>query len=164
MNTIYLDDNAMIKDDKFYVLKYDSRQGTILTPVDCIVYYDIVKNIVIDTINKQGLTSIYKKTYDQVKLENPDVVIMDIDRACKMIDDKNKTKPKEINYQQFENMLCELPPENWIQKENTESFIFSEYYSGIITDIYARINDKYYAFRDSANLTHNQIINKIKGI
>ena len=61
-------------------------------------------------------------------------------------------------------MLCALPPQNWIQKENTESFIFSEYYSGTITDIYARINDKYYTLRDSANLTHNQIINKIKAI
>ena len=164
MNTIYLDDNAMIKDNKFYVLKYDSKQGTILTPADCIVYYDIVKNIVIDTINKDGLTSINKKTYDQVRLENENVVIMDIDRACKMIDDKNKTKPKEIDYQQFEDMLCALPPENWIQKENSESFIFSEYYSGTITDIYARINEKYYTFRDSSKLTHNQIINKIKGI
>jgi len=164
MNTIYLDDNAMIKDNKFYVLKYDSKQGTILAPVNCIVYYDIVKNIVIDAINKQGLTSIYKKTYEQVKLENENVVVMDIERACKKIDDKNKTKPKEINYQVFENMLCELPPENWTQKESTESFIFPEYYSGIITDIYARINNKYYTFRDSAKLTHNQIINKIKGI
>ena len=86
--TIYLDDNAMIKDNKFYVLKYDSKHGIILTPVDCIVYYDIVKNIIIDTINKDGLTSINKKTYEQVTLENEYAVVMDIERACKMIDDK----------------------------------------------------------------------------
>ena len=60
------------------------------------MYYDIVKNIVIDTINKQGLTSIYKKTYEQVMLENENVVVMDIERACKKIDNKNKPKPKEI--------------------------------------------------------------------
>lgn len=91
-----------------------------------------------------------------------EVLITDLDSYISMAEDSYTTKPERITAQQFNDALNILPPMRWGHHQGMESFRCSEFYSGRITGIYARLpNGDCWFFRDNAFMTPQAILEKI---
>lgn len=101
------------------------------------------------------------KSLDVLRAENPGAELFSLEEYAAKREAALRTAPQEITEATFQEMLEVLPPEGWVRRSGCESFKMSEYYSGNITSIYARIGDAYYTFRDDAGMPHNEIIAKI---
>jgi hypothetical protein len=68
----------------------------------------------------------------------------------------------------WEEMLEVLPPMNMQRGKDSSSFMMSEYWSGNITRIFARIGSgdksRYFEMRDVDTLTHEEITVKCKEV
>ena len=101
------------------------------------------------------------ETLEQIQLRHEGALLGDFatvhaERQAMMI-----TEPVSIPEDDFIQALECLPPEGWVRNRHTESFKMSEYYSGSITEIYARFGDTYWCFKDLATKTHNEIMHKV---
>lgn len=74
-----------------------------------------------------------------------------------------RTEPKEITQEQWTEALEVLPPMNWGRWLGVESFCMSEFYSGNMTNIYAKCNGRYWSFMDSADIGGEAIARKVAG-
>lgn len=104
------------------------------------------------------------ETLEQIQLRHKgallgDAATVQAERQAMMI-----TEPTSITEDEFIQALECLPPEGWVRNRHTESFKMSEYYSGQITEIYARFSDTYWCFRDLASKTHNDIMHKVLSV
>ena len=102
------------------------------------------------------------ETQEQIALRHPTVTLGDAEvvadeREAMMIGD-----PVEITEEQFWDALECLPPEGWINRQHEESFKMCEYYSGNITSIYARVDGRYWTFKDVGTKSHADIIAKVR--
>jgi hypothetical protein len=138
-----------------------------LSEVATHVFY--VDGSIIDYINPQTEKSaIMGNTLEEIQQRYPGAQRMEKQAAYIAYDEAMRTKyvksPIVISAEEFDNALNVLPPMNWVRKVGTESFKISEFLTGNITSIYARIGDTFYGLADDANLTHDQIIDKCKAI
>jgi hypothetical protein len=62
----------------------------------------------------------------------------------------------------FQEALCVLPPEGWVRKGGQESFKCMEHSCGNITNIYAYDGERYWNLMDSADLSHEAVMELIK--
>ncbi|MEX0446588.1 hypothetical protein [Xenorhabdus sp. SGI246] len=74
-----------------------------------------------------------------------------------------KTAPQEITLLDYMDALAVLPPQDWQcdQRKGSESFKLAEMYFGNVTYIYAKVDGKYFKFRDLCTLSHVQIVSRI---
>ena len=97
----------------------------------------------------------------------PGVERISFDDALARQADHWRSEPSEITKAQFWEMLEVLPPVDWCNWSNSESFKMSERLSGIITGIYVRIGceavgtERYYTFNDDCTMKHDAIVAKV---
>ncbi|WP_272572745.1 hypothetical protein [Providencia sp. PROV258] len=73
-----------------------------------------------------------------------------------------KTVPTEITLMQFMDALSVMPPLDWQGNNNTESFKLQEMFLGNVTDIFVKVDGRYFTFRDVSTLSHAQIISRVR--
>jgi hypothetical protein len=104
-----------------------------------------------------------QKTYVMLANEYPGLEIGELDAVIKEKEDIYRNRPPvEITEESFQQALECLPPENWTNQGDTESFVMCEHTCGRITGIYVRIDDKFYTFSDLSCITHVEIVAKVR--
>ncbi len=73
-----------------------------------------------------------------------------------------KTKPTEITLAQFMDALSVMPPLDWQGDHKTESFKLQEMIIGNVTDIFVKVDERYFTFRDVSTLSHAQIVSRVR--
>jgi len=72
-----------------------------------------------------------------------------------------RTEVTEINLQTFMDAISVMYPRDWCGDVECESFKLAEMYCGEVTDIYAKVGERYFKFRDVVSLPHNAILARI---
>ena len=90
---------------------------------------------------------------------------MACDEAWKAIDEtalaKYRKDVSEITEARFMDALNVLPPVGWTTRQGVESFKISERLWGNITDIYARLGDRYFTLTDDIRLSPGIIAERV---
>ncbi|UHM93586.1 hypothetical protein [Rahnella victoriana] len=71
------------------------------------------------------------------------------------------TDVSEITLTVFMDAIALMYPNDWQGDAHCESFKLAEMVSGDVTDIYAKVGDRYFTFRDKASMMHEAIICRI---
>lgn len=79
----------------------------------------------------------------------------------RMQEDALRTEPTEITEKQYMDALEVLPPMKWGKWLGVESFRMCEFYSGNVTNIYAKCGDRYWTFLDNAYMSGEDIAHKV---
>ncbi|RKT89507.1 hypothetical protein BJ925_0218 [Rahnella aquatilis] len=74
------------------------------------------------------------------------------------------TAPVEIDLHRYMDVLGTLPPLDWQGDRNSESFKFAEMMCGSVTDIYAKVEGRYFQLCDECTLSHAEIVGRIKAV
>ncbi|EMF07199.1 hypothetical protein [Serratia marcescens] len=72
-----------------------------------------------------------------------------------------RTDVKEITLEKFMDAIALMYPRDWCGDVDCESFKLAEMYCGEVTDIFAKIGDRYFQFRDVVSLPHAAILARI---
>lgn len=72
-----------------------------------------------------------------------------------------RTEVTEINLQTFMDAISVMYPRDWCGDVESESFKLAEMYCGEVTDIYAKVGERYFKFRDVVSLPHTAILARI---
>ena len=75
--------------------------------------------------------------------------------------EQSYTEGVEITLTAFMDAIAVMYPKDWQGDAQCESFKLAEMVCGDVTDIYAKVGDRYFTFRDKATMTHTAIINRI---
>lgn len=90
------------------------------------------------------------------------MVILGTEELKREHDDALRTEPVEITEEQFNYALEVLPPMRWGSWLGVESFRMREFYSGNMTNIYAKLGGKFWTFCDDAYMRGEDIAHKVK--
>lgn len=71
------------------------------------------------------------------------------------------TNVSEITLSEFMNAIALMYPNDWQGDAHCESFKLAEMVCGDVTDIFAKVGERYFTFRDKATMLHTAIINRI---
>ncbi|MBB6117703.1 hypothetical protein F4826_004681 [Rahnella inusitata] len=74
------------------------------------------------------------------------------------------TPPVEIDLHRYMDVLGTLPPLDWQGGHDSESFKFAEMMCGNVTDIYAKVEGRYFQLCDECTLSHAEIVRRIKEV
>lgn len=126
------------------------------------VFYSAKTNDIIDTCTDENppRSHINGHTLEEIRARYPDAVYIEWEQASKISKAKNCIPVSEITREHFWEMLEVLPPLGWKQEQGSESFKLMEMYSGTITDIYARIGERYFTLRDDVGMSHVEIMRR----
>jgi hypothetical protein len=119
-------------------------------------FYSPSKARIIDGYVEHAAIGVYGgQTFDEMVGEYPDLAIVEITEAGRMIDDRHREPLSKTTRETYWNMLEILPPENWQQfgllhGKHFEFFQMSEYDCGEITRYFVQHGDNYYTFADTA--------------
>ena len=125
-------------------------------------FYSPSKARVIDgCVNGKGLYG--GQTFDEMVGEYPDLVVVEITKASRMIEDKWREPLSETTKENYWNMLEVLPPQNWqrfgsLHGKHFEFFQMSEYDYGKITRYFVQHGERYYTFANTAFGVESAII------
>lgn len=72
------------------------------------------------------------------------------------------TEIEEITLTAFMDAIAVMYPRDWRGNAQCESFKLAEMYCGDVAVIYAKVDDRYFTFRDKVTMTHEAIINRIR--
>lgn len=114
-------------------------------------------------VNEQGqeVGQFSRETLEQLAQRYPGVMVGDCDDVIRQQEAMLRTDPEAITEDRFNDALCILPPEGWVQNPGGASFKMCEYLSGRMTRIYACVAGTYWTFVDAADLSHADIMDKI---
>lgn len=71
------------------------------------------------------------------------------------------TDVSEITLTAFMDAIALMYPKDWQGDAHCESFKLAEMVCGDVTDIYAKIGERYFTFRDKVTMLHEAIIRRI---
>jgi hypothetical protein len=71
------------------------------------------------------------------------------------------TDVEEISLDRFMDGFSVMRPLDWQGDAHCESYKLAEMVCGDVTDIYAKVGERYFTFRDKATMTHTAIIARI---
>jgi hypothetical protein len=98
------------------------------------------------------------KTLDELQAKYPGLATCTSGHYNELARQAARTPPVEIERGEFDHLLGCLPPEGWVNRGDGESFKLIERYTLDITIICARIGQRYFKLRDSAELSHEDIL------
>lgn len=83
--------------------------------------------------------------------------------AFRLQEDAARTEPEEISEAEFDDKLNILPPRGWVPGRGggPSSFKICEPYMGSVHSIYAKLNGRYFTFRDDVRMAHDDILAKV---
>lgn len=113
---------------------------------------------IVDVIHPDdGLTLHFAEDAAQICARYPTAQRMSCDDAWKAADavglERYRKDVSEIGEERFMDALNVLPPVGWTTRQGVESFRISERIWGSITDIYARLDDRYFVLSDDIRLS-----------
>lgn len=114
----------------------------------------------IDPASEKGRFS--GESEDQIRMRYQNLERMSVDELVEEQEGRLRTAPELITEEDWTNALEVLPPCNWVQVGNVESFAFAERYSGRITTLYARVGKTHWRFMDVCTLEHKDIIERVE--
>lgn len=117
-------------------------------------------------VNDQGetVTFFHGETLAALRERYPTAELISIEDFDRLKEDALRTEPEPTTEEAFWEMLEILPPVGWRRTTEGESFKMVERYSGRMTNIYARIGNSYWVFMDRDDLTHDQIMAKVRAV
>lgn len=134
------------------------------------IFYSAKGNDIIDTCTDENppRSHVNGETLEEIRKRYPDAVYMEWEEASRLMDERNRLPVRETTQDHFWEMLECLPPVGWKNEGSGESFKMSERWSGNITDIYARIGERYFTLRDTIFMSHAEVMRRceefMKGI
>lgn len=140
--------DAMLTDDSKQVF-YSDRDGR-PSVIDVAITHD--------DGNLHGAYS--GQTLEEIRTRYEDARVMTLDEASSTIDRFYRRPATEIDSAAFWYALEVLPPAGWVHDPNrdAESFKCSERTSGNITNIYARVGQRFFELSDDIHTPHSEII------
>lgn len=124
---------------------------------------------ILDTFDvDKGVTSVFKKTLEQVKEEEPEAKLMTWDEWYSLHDswlESNILTPaRKVDENTFYHMLEVLPPILWRSNEadNSESFAISEMLMDDIASFYIRVGDDYFQVNRRKDISHEDLVKLCK--
>ncbi|MEQ1713280.1 MAG: hypothetical protein ABL908_18040, partial [Hyphomicrobium sp.] len=116
------------------------------------------KTHIVDVIHPDdGLTLHFAEDAAQIFARYPTAQRISCDDAWKAADAVGMTRYRkdvsEVTQERFNDALNVLPPVGWTTRQGVESFRISERIWGSITDIYARLGDRYFVLSDDIRLS-----------
>jgi hypothetical protein len=92
-----------------------------------------------------------------------DLVVVGIVEAFRLQEEAAKTEPEEISAAEFDDKLNILPPRAWVPGfgDGASSFKIGEPYIGRVHSIYARLNGRFFTFRDDVRMAHDDVLAKV---
>lgn len=96
-------------------------------------------------------------------VEGGNLVVVGIMEAFRLQEEAAKTEPTEISEAEFDEKLNILPPRGWVPGfgDGPSSFKICEPYIGNVHDIYAKLNWRFFTFRDDVRMVHDDILAKV---
>jgi hypothetical protein len=131
---------------------------------DC--WYVPGETSIIDLIHPDdGLTLHCSESEAQIRERFPQAQRMAFEEAWKLADAAGAARYKrdvsEVTEAQFTEALNVLPPVDWTTTNGVESFRISERLWGNLTDIYARLGDRYFKLTDDIRLPAATIAERV---
>lgn len=113
---------------------------------------------IVDVIQPDdGLTLHFSEDAAQICARYPTAQRMSCDDAWKAAEavglERYRKDVSEVSEERFNDALNVLPPVGWTTRFGVESFRISERIWGSITDIYARLGDRYFVLSDDIRLS-----------
>lgn len=105
------------------------------------------------------------RTLEQLNAGGDNVELIPSDEAYQRYSDGFICPVTEISAERYNDMLEVLPPLDWNFNESggPQSFKLAEMYCGNVTAIFAQYGDRCFELRDRVTLTHQAIIERVKG-
>ena len=121
---------------------------------------------IIDVIHPDDdLTLHFAEDAAQICARYPDAKRMTCEDSWKAADtvglERNRKDVSEISEERFNDALNVLPPVGWTTRMGVESFRISERIWGNITDIYARLGDRYFLLSDDIRLSPGIVAERV---
>ena len=120
----------------------------------------------IDIARPNGLSWINGESLEEIRVRYPRAEFMGYKEAARQMDTATRqaycTGPHEITAEHFEEMLCVLPPEKWVNGGDSESFLLSELLIANIGSFFVRVGGKYYTVNDDIRTTHAMLLEMVK--
>ncbi len=113
---------------------------------------------IVDVIHPDdGLTLHFAEDAAQICARYPTAQRISCDDAWKAADavgtERYRKDVSEVSEERFNEALNVLPPVGWTRHQGVESFRISERIWGSITDVYARLGDRYFVLSDDIRLS-----------
>lgn len=121
---------------------------------------------IVDVIHPDdGLTLHFAEDAAQICARYPAAQRISCDDAWKAADavglERYRKDVSEITEERFNDALNVLPPVGWTTRRGVESFRISERIWGSITDIYARLGDRYFMLSDDIRLSPGIVADRV---
>ncbi|MEQ1716372.1 MAG: hypothetical protein ABL907_10375 [Hyphomicrobium sp.] len=121
---------------------------------------------IVDVIHPDdGLTLHFAEDAAQICARHPDAQRMTCEDAWKAADAvglaQYRKDVSEVTQERFMDALNVLPPVGWTTRQGVESFRISERIWGSITDIYARIGNRYFMLSDDIRLSPGIVADRV---
>lgn len=117
---------------------------------------------VIDFMCSDERTEFSRQTFAEVTARYPDAILLHWREAERRVEDRHRTKPVEITRVAWWAALECLPPVDWHNRGETETFKCAERITGAITRVFCRIGERYFSFADDIRLPHDEIVARCK--
>jgi len=131
---------------------------------DTMVYYSARSANIIDLVCPDGLSAYSRETEAEVRECYPDAVRITLGEAVERKAKAFKHPASYTTAEVFNEMLNILPPLSWKRTVDGESFKMCEMTSGTVTQIYARIGDRYFTLADDVSTPHAEILRRCKEV
>lgn len=123
---------------------------------------------IVDLIHPDdGLTLHAHENAAQIHARYPSVQRLAFEDAWKLADAAGTARYRhdvtEVTEAQFNDALNVLPPVGWTTRSGVESFRISERLWGNLTDIYARLSDRYFKLVDDIRLSPDIVADRVQG-
>lgn len=113
----------------------------------------------IDVVHPVTGRGVYSdRTLEQFREEYPNAEKIHLEEAIQRRENFYRTEPATITQEQFQEALNVLPPVEWTNASDVETFKMSERLTDAITAIYCRIGDNHFSFNDNFTLRHEDIV------
>ncbi len=121
---------------------------------------------IVDLIHPDdGLSLHFYESAETIQGRYPSAQRMAFDDAWKLADaagnDRYKQDVSEVDEERFMDALNVLPPVGWTTTQGVESFRISERLWGNLTDIYARLGERYFKLVDDIRLPATTIAERV---
>ena len=122
---------------------------------------------IVDLIHPEtGLTLHYAHGVEEVTARHAGAVRIDCEDAWRAIEIAERERyvrgVEEITEARFMDALNVLPPVGWTTRGGVESFKISERITGNLTDIFARMGDRYFKLTDDIRLSADVIASRVR--
>lgn len=112
-----------------------------------------------------GLTLHFAEDAAQISERYPSAQRLSCDDAWRAADavglERYRKDVSEVTEERFNDALNVLPPVGWTTRQGVESFRISERIWGAITDIYARLGERYFVLSDDIRLSPTIVAERV---